>query len=316
MLTAHCFYWLFLVTQLELVQEKRDDGKNTGTDKIIIPKYKTLNREVADNNMYVKVSMDLLVSGEISKPGLKAMLEKLNGSEKNKKGFKFNQHPTDIYIYAYTSRELAQAGMGQWIAMSRWNNKTSKPNISYNDMQIEQLGVAPEKRFGLSEEMRRKIYKEIVSSHDKALEEAEDKYPIDPTQSLYPGQSIKLSKETPLMPELEPKDAIEAISKIKRLPAGTSIEVVKVAKIESTKWYNVKAKVPSRNVIETGWINSIALIGQVKVDFEEQLNKQGELSEKMKNKYEGEISKKHGLTREQLKQILNEGGEKDWPLPE
>jgi len=44
------------------------------------------------------------------------------------------------------------------------------------------------------------------------------------------------------------------------------------------------------------------------------MDKGTELAQKLGDQYENEVSKKYGLTREQLKQISIEGNSERWPL--
>lgn len=172
-----------------------------------------------------------------------------------------------------------------------------------------------ENQFELSEAKRKVIWKELVLADDRAANEAEERYPIDPTQSLHVGQAFKLTKETPLMPELEPKDPMTALKKVLRVPSRTTIKILKIAMKGQTSWYYVTATNTFGTYIGTGWINSIALTGQLQVDVKQQAKKQGELEDLLKDKYESELAKKYGLTHKQLESINIEGLENNWPLP-
>lgn len=284
-------------------------------EKVIMPNYSVLNENVYDIPLKTQVELNILVSGEISETGLKALLNKLYSSTKAKKGFKYHNSPTNIYIYAFTSKERAESGMGQWIAMLQKSYGDVSPKISINERQIAQLGAEPEEKFGLSEATRKQIWSEIVKAEDRATKEAEERYPLDPTQSLRVGQLFELSKETPLMPELEPTDPMAALQKMRRLPPRTTIKVLKVSTKDFKPWYFVAARSPSRSSLGTGWINSTALRWQAQVDPKQQLEKQGELENRLIDKYENELAKKYGLTLEQLKEIALEGVTKDWPFP-
>lgn len=81
-------------------------------------------------------------------------------------------------------------------------------------------------------------------------------------ENLEVGKSYLLSKETPLMPEFEPSDPLEAISRAIKLQAGTNITIIERKMRGSTPWYRVRASSGSGSRIGEGWINSIALIGQ------------------------------------------------------
>jgi len=137
-----------------------------------MPKYSILSEDVYDIPLKTQVELNILVSGEISETGLKALLNKLYSPTKAKKGFKYHNSPTNIYIYAFTSKERAESGMGQWIAMLQESPGDLRPRISINKLHIAQLGAKPEERFGLSETKRKEIWKEYVLAEDRAWEKA------------------------------------------------------------------------------------------------------------------------------------------------
>ena len=117
------------------------------------------------------------------------------------------------------------------------------------------------------------------------------------------------------MPELEPVDPTAALKKMRRLPPLTTIKVLRVAVKQQSSWYFVEATSPSKFSLGSGWINGVALMGQGQVGLKEQLKKQAELENRLKDEYEDKLAEKYGLTREQLERISIEGIEKDWPFP-
>jgi hypothetical protein len=78
--------------------------------------------------------------------------------------------------------------------------------------------------------------------------------------NLIPGRSYRISRQTPLVPELEPADPLTAISRIQRLDSGTAVRVTRVAENDGP-WYRVRVVSGSASGAE-GWINSTALLGQ------------------------------------------------------
>ena len=209
----------------------------------------------------------------------------------------------------------AESGMGQWVAMLHKSYNDVKPTININERQIAQLDAKPEERFGLSEEKRKEIWKELVLVERRASKEAEERYPLDPTQSLRVGQALQLSRVTALMPGLEPADPMAALQRMRKLPPRTTIKVLKVTTKRQTPWYFVEAKSPSKASLGSGWINSIALMGQSQVETKRQMRKLNELWDKLQDEYEKEIAKEYGLTRKQLDEITTEAFAKDWPFP-
>lgn len=161
--------------------------------KIVLPTYSVLDEDIYDVPVKTQVTLNILVSGEISEPGLRALLNQLYSSTKARRGFKYHDSPTNIYIYAFTTKERAESGMGQWIAMLQKSYDDIKPTISINERQITQLGAKPEEKFGLSEAKRKQIWSEIVKAEDRATREVEQKYPLpDP---LKPGYSQSVARK-------------------------------------------------------------------------------------------------------------------------
>lgn len=179
----------------------------TKAEKVVMPKYIILNEDIYDVPAKTQVVLEVLVSGKISEPGLIALLEKLYTSTKAKRGFKYHNSPTNIYIYAFTSRERFESEMGQWIGMVDWvKDYDTKPNISISKRQIAHLGDKPEERFGLSEAQRIQIWKEYVKTEDRSTEEAEKKYPLSGPSLLVLSDSEgikRIKKNAELMHRLE-----------------------------------------------------------------------------------------------------------------
>ena len=78
--------------------------------------------------------------------------------------------------------------------------------------------------------------------------------------ALREGESYRLSEETPLMPERNPSDPLEAVGRMVSLPAGSVVQVITIDMQSSEPWYQVVLDGDERT---TGWINSIALMGTV-----------------------------------------------------
>lgn len=181
--------------------------------------------------------------------------------------------------------------------------KEITPEITQPPVQEE---IPESQEVGLSEEKRKEIFLDIVKAEDRALKEAEEKYPFPYYEHLQVGQEYQLSKETPLMPELEPTDPFAALQQIKYIPVGGTIKILQVATKQGSPWYYVNVA-----GIGLGWINSIALMGQFPQE-EQQLDRQSDLWDALTKKYKNEVVEKYGITDEQLLQITVEGVKKNW----
>ncbi|WP_373546753.1 hypothetical protein [Chamaesiphon sp.] len=92
---------------------------------------------------------------------------------------------------------------------------------------------------------------------------------IDP-QELVIGKNYTLLEKKPLMPEISPIDVEKAIEQIKYIPSGGSFLVLSIFDKNGNPWYEVSAFNQDKELIGTGWINSIALMDQ---SFKETNNK-------------------------------------------
>lgn len=84
---------------------------------------------------------------------------------------------------------------------------------------------------------------------------------LDPN-SLDRNQSYRISRQTPLMSELNPADPLAAIAKTKYLSSGSIIRIMSISKKLGIPWYKVAVSNSSGSYVGTGWINSTALLGQ------------------------------------------------------
>ena len=80
-----------------------------------------------------------------------------------------------------------------------------------------------------------------------------------PYDELVTGESYRLSQETPLMPEREPADPLEALVRAVELPTGSVVRITATEDQGGQPWYEVLLVGRESTM---GWINSIALIGQ------------------------------------------------------
>ena len=154
-------------------------GGETGAMPSDLLKYSIHNEEVYDAPIKTEVSIDVLIEDvNINEEGIKTLLNYLYKTTKERSGFKHNEHPNSIYIYAFTTKEKAASGMGQWIGMISKSASDKNPKINFSEIQLNSLSVNIENRWGLSQDKREELWKEIVNAEDKAYKEADKKYPL------------------------------------------------------------------------------------------------------------------------------------------
>lgn len=281
-----------------------------------MPTYDVVDRDTFDAPYRTLIELHAVVSGTVTELGLKQLLQKLYDDANATRGFEYHGgKPSHVFIFLYTSRDHFSSGMGQYIAMLSKEGEDSPLDIRVKTELISQLGANPEAKHGLSEETRKEVFLDLVRAEDRALIEAEQTCPLEPTRFLTVGQTFTLSKKTSLMPELEPVDPMAALRRVKELPPGSQITVLRTAQKNSVPWYEVRASSSNGRSLGSGWINSTALMGQSTLDPKDQLRKQSEMMSTLTEKYEAEIANRYGLTEEQLQEISTEGLTKNWPFP-
>jgi len=175
----------------ERVASEKDSTTSEGDGPIlqgpVMPKYEVLDEKIYDGPIKAMIALKVLVSGEITEASLTTLLNNLYSSAKVRKGFKYYNAPTQILIYAFTSKEKADSDMGYWIAMLEQSTGDNNPRITIKKEQIERLGAEPVRRFGLSEAKRKQIFYELAQAQDNAQMRALQKYPDpDPLSPKYP----------------------------------------------------------------------------------------------------------------------------------
>ncbi len=280
-----------------------------------LPRYEVLDRKVYDAPIKTQVQLDLLVSGELTPASLRALLTKLFLKTDKERGFRYHYHPTHVFMYAYSDRERAKSGMGSWVAMLSKVGEGERPHINVNEKLLAVLKRKPVVKFGLTEEQRKGIFKDVVRAEDRSMKEADAKYPLEPHKAVQVGQELGLTERTALMPWHEARGPSGGLEKIRHIQAGSRIRILRVQKKKFGPWYEVNVFDGSGRALGSGWINSMALFRQIKVNGPEVLGKQADYSRKLKAGYDADIAKRHGLSAEQLEAISVEGLEKQWPMP-
>jgi hypothetical protein len=139
--------------------------------EVPLPEYTVLDEDVYDAPIKTQVILHILVSGEITKQNLRALLSKLYAELQKRRGFKYHTAATHIGVYAYPKEENWKSGSGGWIAYLLRMGEGEPTEYRINEGQFAQLGAKPEQKFGLSEAQRKKVFGEIAQAEDRAYEE-------------------------------------------------------------------------------------------------------------------------------------------------
>jgi len=150
------------------------------TQSKYILKHTILKDEIQDIPLKTQVQLDILITDTaITKQKVSDLLTFLYDKTAKRTGFEYHSNPTNIYIYAYTTKEKAESGMAQWIGMISKDNSETEPNIDISETQLNSLYLKPVKKFGFSENIRLEIWNKSIKVEDRAQKEADLKYPLN-----------------------------------------------------------------------------------------------------------------------------------------
>ena len=145
-----------------------------------LPDYQIVNEDTYDAPVKTQIEQHILVSGGINEGNLKVLLRQQFDSIMRRRGFEYHDAPTNVYIYAYDTKERAEAEQGLWLAMLQMSpTDNGEPKMTVREEQIARIGQEPEEKYGLPEAKRKRIYKEIITAERRATDEAMERAPAD-----------------------------------------------------------------------------------------------------------------------------------------
>lgn len=172
---------LIAITGLLLVScsENTNSDSNSNNRRTLL-KHTILKDQESDTPIKTQVQLDVLISDTaINETKVRELLSSLYEKTITRTGFKYHTNPTNIFIYAYTTKQKAESGMGQWIGMISKSYSETEARINIGDTQLQSLFLKSIEKFGLSEKTRLEIWTKSIRIEDRAQEEADNKYPLD-----------------------------------------------------------------------------------------------------------------------------------------
>jgi len=151
----------------------------TETSKDIL-KHSIHNEEVYDAPIKTQITFNVLIEEEeFDEQKVKDLLNYLYNTTISRTGFEYHKNPTNIFIYAYTSTDKLESGMGLWVGMISKSFDDIQPQISINEKQLNSLNEIEEDRWELTTEKRHEVWEKLINLQDKAQVDADKKYPLD-----------------------------------------------------------------------------------------------------------------------------------------
>ena len=141
-------------------------------------KYKLVNETIYDKPIKTQIEQHFVASGVPTERELRAAILERYEAAKNRRGFRYHDAATNIYIYVYGSQEQALAGQGLWIGMiAKGHSDPHAREATINEERLAALSLPAAERFGLSEDQRMDVYRQIIDAEDQATKEAMRRVP-------------------------------------------------------------------------------------------------------------------------------------------
>jgi len=135
--------------------------------------------ETIDQPSKAQVKQRIYVSGKVTEDGLQNFLRHRYARLSVRNGFEYYEHPTNIYVYVHETKSEAQSGGAGWLAALMKGKSDSSPDIQVQPNVITAHNEEPSERWGLSENARKKLWRNYVEMENKAMAKAKSRYPAN-----------------------------------------------------------------------------------------------------------------------------------------
>jgi len=162
------------------------------------------------------------IDSSISKDEIELYLNKRLRQLDERKGFKKFNNASHVFIYLHESKSHAVEGGGNWIAMISKIGEEDNIEFTLNEEKLEYVKNPNDSIINnLSAEVRKEIYRAIAYIQDKALNEANSKFPegndweknYDFNTKLLKKYYKKLYKHYSITEEIKTEIMIEGLTK-------------------------------------------------------------------------------------------------------
>jgi hypothetical protein len=145
-------------------------------------KFTLLNDKTSDTPFKTEIITEILLEKReiITEKELETLLKSLYKERKNRTGFTHHETPNTVAIFAYLTKEKANSGMGQWVAMiSKTNmNNDSSPIFKISKIQLNSITKKDETLSNLSDKKRHEIWRKLILAERYGAKMAHKIHPI------------------------------------------------------------------------------------------------------------------------------------------
>ncbi len=189
------------------VEPASSEERPKQTAEATIPAFRVITDTIAyDNPLRSQVEITVFMEDRVTEESIRLLLDHLYELAKKVGPFQYRQHPNcfDIRIYARRGQSYIAQG---------WKNPSSEFDVQIRKGLLATVNDPPTVRFGLNENNRQMIWRDIVRVEDRAHLEAKELYPFpmprnDPNYTET-GEKNQLEKQLDYARELMKQYRIE-----------------------------------------------------------------------------------------------------------
>jgi hypothetical protein len=163
----------------KILEPKKEVIKHENTTLL---KFTLLNDKTSDTPFKTEIITEILLEKReiITEKELETLLKSLYKERKNRTGFTHHETPNTVAIFAYLTKEKANSGMGQWVAMiSKTNmNNDSSPIFKISKIQLNSITKKDETLSNLSDKKRHEIWRKLILAERYGAKMAHKIHPI------------------------------------------------------------------------------------------------------------------------------------------
>ena len=198
-----------------------------------IPSYRVISDRIEyDTLLRAQVEIVVFLEEHVTEEKLRTLLQHLYREAKSRGPFQYREHPNFVFIYVH-----AREGQ-DWVAMGSETAGTEFA-IDIRDKLLATVNDPPVVKFGLTEDRRQMIWRDIVRIEDRASREAKEMYayPMPKSDPRYTetAAQMQLQKQADYETALRTKYSLELAESV-----GLTLEQVDEIGDEGvTNWWEM-----------------------------------------------------------------------------
>lgn len=290
----------------------------------VLLNYEIIDERILEDSSNLDVLLRIVVSGQLSKPRLHGMFQRLFDQISSQIDFQPPNTIQHLVVLAYINRAHLHS-QELWLAKFEYN-KEQPPMVRFNDAHLELLQSGPFTRFGLEESDRKQIWQTFADSQQQITRDIQKNYPDRPSLFQLPDQIFHLRQPITLLFAVpETKNPNAELKGVTHLMPGDEIRFLHSIEFEGREWYFIEVESDQSHDVDrlpdeapppkvTGWIDTLHLSKQEGAPSAQYLQKLENIKETRIFEAKVKLIRQYNITFKQFDEIMLEGILRNWKI--